>query len=153
MKRKKLHEHYITKGTSPDRGPSLTQLIYQKLAITTYNITFNFHRLLSWLPLLSTSVRSLLTMRWVFFSHYVNCLKVLFICHCMSRCIFHVCTLLLFLSFLLKWEWHCIYKKFHDNIHELSSFFFIFHYTLQNALLKLHISRISLNFLNMDYHW
>jgi hypothetical protein len=128
----------------------------KSLPYSTYNITFSIHRLLSWLPLLSISIRSLFTVRQFFFLFYLFCElfeSSLYLPLHVLRRIFHVCTLLLFLCFLLKWEQHCTYKFFHDNIHELLIFFFfIFHYTLQNALLKLHISRISLNFLEMDYH-
>lgn len=128
----------------------------KSLPYSTYNITFSIHRLLSWLNLLSISIRSLFTVRQIFL-FYPFCElfeSTLYLPLHVLRCIFHVCTLLLFLSSLLKWEQHCTYKCFHDNIHELLIFyfFFIFHYTLQNALLKLHISRISLNFLEMDYH-
>lgn len=40
MKWKKLHEHRITKGTSPDNGPSIKQSIHQKPAIV--NIQYHF---------------------------------------------------------------------------------------------------------------
>lgn len=130
----------------------------KSLPYSTYNITFSIHGLLSWLPLLSISIRSLFTVRQFFFNfiHFVNCLKVLYLPLHVLRCVFHVCTLLLFLSFLLKWEQHCLTNFFMIIFMNcylfIFIFIFIFHYTLQNALLKLQISRISLNFLEMDYH-